>query len=1424
MEKMEMIIKLSQKGTDSIGSMKQLVRYIFEPKHGIEPGNKPVTERGKKRGIERVDYSGTRNLASFEMEDICNEMARVQGKYLKLKTTKTSNTHHLIVSFKGGHRHDDKVEETKVKPPNEVIDDIVRIVAFYSDMKDRQCAYAVHDDTDHFHVHLVFNIVSFMTYTKADTFHGNFWRAKAAYEINKKYPDIMPAKGIFADKTEKLENGERYPPPAFLTELQKAWIDALHARKDMLVESAETSNNWKEFHHKLGISGLKINRVGGGLRISDSKQGKEFFLAAGEVSKKLAHLALEHRFGSFRAHISREFPPREEAMEEARLEAAKVSAHARTHETFTKIKSFEHYLRTYSIALVEILYDSKNCADLQMDLYKNFGVHLKPHSRGLVFSNGRHHLGASKLIRYFAEPFIEDRFQGTGAFCTLEVAFRRKFRRKITNKAMDEIRDSPKRLARFLARARGTTDDKAPEVGRDPKANPDYARYVDRMAAVMPLPETEYSEVRILPKDAQPTQGKAQDGGDNESAHSQDVVEQSPPRNPPRMPLLDEPQPSQTINELLAEIHTVSRGLPDHRLSTPALDTLLCEVWRQKRQNGSTLMAHTKALCGDIDRHGKLLWGSAAWDGKLLGGITVRECLVGDGAMRGHTKSQDSGSRAEIASHVQSEFAFQVANDTASDAANHTAGDSANDAAKWTADTTAQARSVLVIEMARAGLREIESDALIITETGEPHCEHRKSGERNFRMSELRLDSQMQRRYGSIASDSDSRFKLLKKPIHVRFRRHYKNLERCEGHRSAAQEVIYAAARHVESDVLCGNDTAIGTECAKLLMCVIEDEKKERALEADNVASHGNAYAGATKALAQSLETLVEPREDLKPYADIVLDVASKMPNGAVQLEPRETRHLAGMLEEHTARMKAGAAERGGVGEHASVGRLAMNPQPRLSESDIGRLDPLPVRFPRPSAADRSSLKKYASDTATQLEGSQRFHTPAQSRIYECAKSMPEYLEADKFPREAADAAQMIMHLGKYGRLDSVAGEAGDRFPDFDEDRVQGEIHESVFQAAIDVIEERDVDDFEVNHQALDDAGDNLAAAQLAMEMVVDVEGFECDQMERLGSDEFMKRAKEASDVYDATGGILDDRYNMAFYGDVTVFDDLGDFVSDDARWDSADSRARDIERAAEQRRRDEAKAADKRRRDAEEKRLRDEADAADQRQREADEEAEQSLRDEAEAEEKRLQDEAEAEEQRQHERDEAAEQSLRDEADAAEQRRLEKIRDDEQRRCNAEHKKELEAEQRREVAAEQRRESLSANLREKWDGHPLFEITLRLPRADWQQHRVEGLLQEIKPENTCADPASQLGNRSSYNSPDHFESTDQYHKIKKLIPKVAKLQIEMSNNFQLTCMSKGAYLRQRAARAYERNAANRENERGKSMGMRRDDGYGMGM
>ena len=996
MEKMEMIIKLSQKGTDSIGSMKQLVRYIFEPKHGIEPGNKPVTERGKKRGIERVDYSGTRNLASFEMEDICNEMARVQGKYLKLKTTKTSNTHHLIVSFKGGHRHDDKVEETKVKPPNEVIDDIVRIVAFYSDMKDRQCAYAVHDDTDHFHVHLVFNIVSFMTYTKADTFHGNFWRAKAAYEINKKYPDIMPAKGIFADKTEKLENGERYPPPAFLTQHQKAWIESLKAMKDLLLGIAETSNSWKEYHQELGILGFKVQRAGGGLRIVDSGLREGFACPVWKVSSKLTQLALERRFGSYRAHISREYPPREEAIEEARQQAADVSAHARTYETYVKIKSFEHYLRTYSIALVEILYDSKNCADLQMDLHKNFGVHLKPHSRGLVFSDGSHHLAASKLIKYFAEPFIEDRFQDTGAFCALEVAFNREFGRKMTKKALNEIRDSPKRLARFLARSLGTTDDKELQAERDPKANPDYAKYVDRMAAVMPLPETEYSEVRILPKDAQPTQGNAQDGGDNESAHSQDGGdnesahsqdggdnesahsqdggEQSPSKERTRMRLLKKPYPPQTINELLAEIDNVVRRVPCHRLSPPALDTVLIEAWRQKHQDGSRLMAHTRGFCGDIERHGKLLERSAAWDGELLGGITVRECLNGDGAMRGHTKSQDSGPRAEVARHVQSEFAFQSANDTV----------------KWTADTAEQARSVLVIEMARAGLREIEGDARIIAETGEPHCEHRKSGERNFRMSEMRLDRQIERRYGSILARSDSQLRVLKKPIHVRFRRHYKNLERCKGHHSAAQEVIYAAARHVESDVLSRNDTAIGTECAKLLMCVIEDKKKERALEADNVASHGNAYAGATKALAQSLETLVEPREDLKPYADIVLDVASKMPNGAVQLEPRETRHLAGMLEEHTARMKAGDAERGGVGEHASVGRLAMNPQPRLSESDIGRLDPKPVRFPRPSAMHGVLLKRHASNTATQLEGCRRFHTPAQSRIYECAKSMPE--------------------------------------------------------------------------------------------------------------------------------------------------------------------------------------------------------------------------------------------------------------------------------------------------------------------------------------------------------------------------------------------------------------------------------------------------
>ena len=269
-----MIAKLPKVRRDGKSSFRDLVRYCL----GIT---------GHAEGA--VLYVGLQNLL-HDTEEAYKEMEEVAAQNTRCKVPAM----HFILSWR-------EMES----PSNEQVDEVVKIALKELDLEDCQAIWALQNDTENLHVHVVVNRISLETYRPVRSNGG--WTKKALEQAARK---IEIAQGWELDKSGRYEVDEegglldKYVGQKFVPELSQVARDIeAHTGAESLERIVkrdvglilEESESWEEIHLKLASKGYELERKGNG---AVSRIGNQA-VKLSHISRSSSFSKLERRLGKY---------------------------------------------------------------------------------------------------------------------------------------------------------------------------------------------------------------------------------------------------------------------------------------------------------------------------------------------------------------------------------------------------------------------------------------------------------------------------------------------------------------------------------------------------------------------------------------------------------------------------------------------------------------------------------------------------------------------------------------------------------------------------------------------------------------------------------------------------------------------------------------------------------------------------------------------------------------------------------------------------------------------------------------------------------------------------------------------------------------------------------------------------------------------
>lgn len=266
-----MIAKRSNRRSDGRSSFKQLAQYIGD----------------SQNDGEKLIYSHFSNCLA---EDGDTEMAikEIEATQALNTRSKTDKTYHLIASFHEGDQ-----------PSREQLDDIEQTLCDALGMGDHQRLAAVHDNTDHLHIHIAINKVHPES-LKVVTPYRDFQLLQAACR------ELEQRHGLIVDNGDP--EAERVSARAQDFEAQQgqesfqSWAKGEpRQRLDALMERPEPT--WEQLHQALDEYGLEIAPRGAGMVIRD-KSDHSLSIRASDLGRSFSKGELEKRLGEYQTLTS----------------------------------------------------------------------------------------------------------------------------------------------------------------------------------------------------------------------------------------------------------------------------------------------------------------------------------------------------------------------------------------------------------------------------------------------------------------------------------------------------------------------------------------------------------------------------------------------------------------------------------------------------------------------------------------------------------------------------------------------------------------------------------------------------------------------------------------------------------------------------------------------------------------------------------------------------------------------------------------------------------------------------------------------------------------------------------------------------------------------------------------------------------------
>lgn len=270
-----MIAKLPKVRRDGKSSFRDLVRYCL----GIT---------GHAEGS--VLHVGSQNLL-HDTEEAYKEMEEVASQNTRCKVPAM----HFILSWR-------EMES----PSNEQVDEAVKIALRELELEDCQAIWALQNDTENLHVHVVVNRISLETYRPVRSNGG--WTKKALEKAARK---IEITQGWELEKSGRYEvvddEGkllDKYVGKKSVPELSQTARDIeAHTGVESLERIVkrdvsfilEESESWEELHFQLASKGYELERKGNGAVLKIGNQAVKL----SRVSRSSSFSKLEQRLGKY---------------------------------------------------------------------------------------------------------------------------------------------------------------------------------------------------------------------------------------------------------------------------------------------------------------------------------------------------------------------------------------------------------------------------------------------------------------------------------------------------------------------------------------------------------------------------------------------------------------------------------------------------------------------------------------------------------------------------------------------------------------------------------------------------------------------------------------------------------------------------------------------------------------------------------------------------------------------------------------------------------------------------------------------------------------------------------------------------------------------------------------------------------------------
>lgn len=266
-----MIAKRSNRRADGRSSYRALARYLVDSQHD---GEKLIYWKSANC------YSGDDET---DIEMITKEIESTQALNARAKGDKT---YHLIASFREGENL-----------TREQLDDIEQALADALGMGDHQRIAAVHDNTDHLHIHLAINKVHPETLKIVTPYRDYKQLQTVCRELEEKH-------GLAVDDGRGRDEHGRVSSNAQDFEAQQGqvsfqtWVKG-EPRQRVSALLDRPAPDWADVHNALSEYNLKITPRGAGLIIQD-QQNARLSIRASDFDRRFSKAALERRLGEFK--------------------------------------------------------------------------------------------------------------------------------------------------------------------------------------------------------------------------------------------------------------------------------------------------------------------------------------------------------------------------------------------------------------------------------------------------------------------------------------------------------------------------------------------------------------------------------------------------------------------------------------------------------------------------------------------------------------------------------------------------------------------------------------------------------------------------------------------------------------------------------------------------------------------------------------------------------------------------------------------------------------------------------------------------------------------------------------------------------------------------------------------------------------------